>query len=334
MLFCKNLLLLVTVLFCFNTNAQTPQYKQQLTVAQDGSGDYTTIQEAINAVRAYSPEHVTITIKNGIYIEKVTVPAWVTNISFVGESRENTIISYTDYSGKYFAKCADTLTNKAKHSTFTSYTMWVQGNDVDIKNITIRNTAGRVGQAVALHVDGDRFVIQNCNLLGNQDTLLTANGESRQYYYNCYIEGTTDFIFGAATAVFQNCTIKSLLNSFITAASTTEHQQFGYVFLNCKLIAANEAQKVFLGRPWRAYAKTVFIDCELGKHIVPEGWNNWSKKENEQTAFYAEYHNTGEGAAIGKRALWSKQLTDKEAKQYTLENIFSKNDKWIPEINK
>jgi len=133
MLVYRKLLLLTAILFCFKINAQTPQYKQQLTVAQDGSGDYKTIQEAINAVRAYSPEHITITIKNGMYIEKVTVPAWVTNISFVGESRENTIISYADYSGKYFAKGADTLTNKAKHSTFTSYTMWVQGNDADIK---------------------------------------------------------------------------------------------------------------------------------------------------------------------------------------------------------
>lgn len=303
------------------------QYPSKLTVAQDGSGDYTTIQEAINAVRAYSPVPVTINIKNGVYHEKVNIPSWVTNITITGESRENTIITNDDYSGKYMAKGSDTLTNKTKFSTFNSYTVWVHGNDVTMQNLTIRNTAGRVGQAVALHVDGDRFVIKNCNLLGNQDTLLTANDSSRQYFADCFIEGTTDFIFGNATAVFQDCTIKSLTNSYITAASTLPHQKFGYVFFNCKLIANEEAQKVYLGRPWRPYARVVFIGCELGKHIRPEGWENWRNPENEKTAFYAEYNNKGEGAATDKRVSWSRQLTPAEASEYTLKNIFHG---WMP----
>ena len=307
-----------------------PGYPSALTVAKDGSGNYKTIQEAINVVRAYSPVHITITIKNGVYHEKVLVPAWVTNISFVGESRDSTIIEYNDYSGKFMF--ADTTTNKTKMSTFNSWTFWVQGNDVDISNLTIRNTAGRVGQAVALHVDGDRFMIKNCNLLGNQDTLLTANDASRQLYFDCYIEGTTDFIFGAATAVFQNCTIKSLTNSYITAASTTDRQPFGYVFLNCKLIASAEAKQVYLGRPWRAYAKTVFIGCEMDEHIKPEGWHNWSNVQNEQTAYYAEYNNTGAGAATGKRVSWSKQLSKKEAKTYTWQNIFKGTSPWDPAV--
>lgn len=317
-----------TIAFCLfvwamiSSNLVTAQttYPQELTVAQDGSGHYKTIQEAINAVRAYSPEHLTIHIKNGVYHEKVVVPAWVTNISFIGEDREKTIIEYDDYSGKFMN--ADTVNNKKKFSTFNSYTMYVQGNDVSIENLTIKNTAGRVGQAVALHVDGDRFVIRNCNLLGNQDTLLTANDTSRQYYEDCYIEGTTDFIFGPATAVFQRCTIKSLTNSYVTAASTSQREPFGYVFLHCKLTANDEAKQVYLGRPWRAYAKVVFINSELGKHIRPEGWHNWGKTENEATAYYAEYNNTGEGAVTGNRVPWSKQLTPKEAKQYTLANIF------------
>ncbi|MES2775129.1 MAG: pectinesterase family protein [Bacteroidota bacterium] len=316
------LLMLNVLLITTFTHGQTAiQYPKNITVAKDGSGNYKTIQEAVNAIRAYSPEHNTIYIKNGVYNEKVNVPAWVTNISFVGESRENTIISYNDYSGKFIS--SDTVVNKQKFTTFTTYTMYVAGNDVTIENLTIRNTAGRVGQAVALHVDGDRFVIKNCNLLGNQDTLLTANDDARQYYLNCYIEGTTDFIFGNATAIFQDCTIKNLSNSFITAASTTQHQTFGYVFFNCKLIAAEEAKLVYLGRPWRAYAKVAFIGCDMGKHIRPEGWENWGRKENEATAYYAEYNNTGEGAATGKRVAWSHQLSKKEAKKYTLENIFS-----------
>jgi pectinesterase len=300
-------------------------YPKNITVAKDGSGNYKTIQDAVNAIRAYSPEHNTIFIKDGIYNEKVTVPAWVTNLSFVGESREKTIITNADYSGKFFS--ADTVNNKQKMTTFSSYTMYVQGNDISIENLTIRNTAGRVGQAVALHVDGDRFVLKNCNLLGNQDTLLTANDDARQYYLNCYIEGTTDFIFGNATAVFQDCVIKSLSNSYITAASTMPHQKYGYVFINCKLTASNECKQEYLGRPWRAYAKVVFIGCEMGSHIRPEGWHNWGKTENEATAFYAEYKNIGEGAATDKRVAWSHQLTKKQAKKYTLENIF---DGWKP----
>jgi len=303
-------------------DAQTSTvYPQQITVAKDGAGNYKTIQEAIDAVRAYSPEHIIINIKNGIYHEKILVPAWVTNVSLIGESKDGTIITYEDYSGKFMN--ADTVNNKKKFSTFNSYTMYVHGNDISIENLTIKNAAGRVGQAVALHVDGDRFVIKNCNLLGNQDTLLTANDSSKQYYLNCFIEGTTDFIFGNATAVFQDCTIKSLSNSYVTAASTTEHQQYGYVFFNCKLIATDECKKEYLGRPWRAHAKVVFIGCEMGKHIFPEGWHNWGKKENEATAYYAEYNNRGEGAATDKRVAWSHQLSKKEAKQYTIENIFN-----------
>lgn len=305
-------------------------YPTKLTVAKDGSGNYQTIQEAINAVRAYSPEPVSILVKNGVYEEKVVIPSWVTNLSIKGESRDQTIISYNDYSGKLMAKGDDTIVNKTKFSTFNSYTVWVQGNDVQIENLTIRNTAGRVGQAVALHVDGDRFVIRNCNLLGNQDTLLTAGDSSRQYYVDCYIEGTTDFIFGPATAVFRNCTIRSLTNSYITAASTPKWKPFGYVFLDCRLIANEEAQKVFLGRPWRPYARTVFIRCDMGKHIRAEGWDNWRNPENEKTAFYAEFESRGEGAASDKRVPWSKQLSRKEAKQYTLKKIFAGTTQWTP----
>lgn len=322
----------LSVLLCCITLVAAAQqnYPSKLVVAKDGSGDYTTIQEAINAIRAYSPEHITVSIKNGVYNEKIIVPSWITNVTFIGEDRYKTIITHNDYSGKLMAQGADTLTNKTKFSTFNSYTMWVQGNDITIRNLTIQNTAGRVGQAVALHVDGDRFVIQDCDLLGNQDTLLTAGDSTRQYYYNCHIEGTTDFIFGPATAVFEKCTIKSLSNSYITAASTPQWKQFGYVFLNCKLTANEEAKKVYLGRPWRAYARTVFYGCEYGKHIRPEGWHNWSKTENEATAFYAEYNNTGEGSDMSKRVSWAKQLTKKEAKAYTVKNIFNG---WKPKIN-
>lgn len=308
----------------FNTSfaQEVPKYPSELTVAADGSGDYKSIGQAINMFRAYSPVPLKLHIKNGIYHEKIVMPHWLTNITIDGESKDKTIISYEDFSGKPLPNGMDSATGRDKFSTFNSYTLFVQGNDVTIKNLTIQNTAGRVGQAVALHIEGDRVSIENCNLLGNQDTLLTANDSSRQYFYKCFIEGTTDFIFGPATAVFEDCTIKSLTNSYITAASTKQPQKFGYVFLNCKLIANEEATKVFLGRPWRPYARTVYINTEMGKHINPEGWDNWRNEENEKTAFYAEYQSKGDGANTKDRAKWSHQLTKAEAKEYTKANIF------------
>ncbi|MBX2963517.1 MAG: right-handed parallel beta-helix repeat-containing protein [Cyclobacteriaceae bacterium] len=304
----------------------------KLTVAQDGSGDYTTIQEAINACRDLGYARVTIHIKKGIYKEKLIIPSWKTNITLLGEDREHTIISYDDYSGKENPK-AGAEGEKPKLSTFTSYTMLVQGNDITIENLTIQNTAGRVGQAVALHIEGDRVVVKNCNITGNQDTLLVTRDGSRQYFKDCYIEGTTDFIFGEATALFVNCTIKSLSNSFITAASTREHTAFGLVFQHCKLLAGGEATNVYLGRPWRPFARTVFMQCELGSHIRVEGWDPWKGDamfpDKDKTAFYAEYKNYGSGADTSKRVGWSKQLTKKEAKQYTVKNIFQD---WNPDI--
>jgi pectinesterase len=315
------LLLLLTSAFA-NLTAQIAPIT--LTVAQDGTGNYKTIQEAINAVRDLSQKRVTINIKKGIYKEKVTVPSWKTNIALIGESKETTIITNNDYTGKDFG--GKDASGKDKFMTFTSYTVLVQGNDFVAENLTIENTAGRVGQAVALHVEGDRAIIKNCNLLGNQDTLYTATENSRQYYENCFIQGTTDFIFGEATSVFQNCTIKSLVNSYITAAATSPRQQYGYVFFNCKLIADAAATKVYLGRPWRPHAKTVFIKCELGSHITAAGWDPWKGDamfpDKEKTAYYAEYANTGVGALIKDRVKWAKQLTKKQAGRYKLNEIF------------
>jgi pectinesterase len=316
-------------LVCVNTMnvfAQPQTYPSSFTVSKDGSGDFKTIQEAIFAVRDLSQQQVVIHIKNGVYREKLVIPSWKTNISLVGESRDSTVITYDDHAGKRLA-VRDEFLKTDSLRTFTSYTVLVQGNDCVIENITIKNTAGRVGQAVALHVEGDKFVAKNCTLLGNQDTLYTATENSRQYYKDCYIEGTTDFIFGEATAVFQSCILKSLVNSFITAASTRPTQRFGFVFFDCKLIADTAVNKVYLGRPWRPYSKIVFIRTEMGSHIAKQGWDNWRNAENEKTVFYAEYKNFGEGADATGRVKWAKQLNAKEMKKYTVLNIFSG---WLP----
>jgi pectinesterase len=209
----KQVLYTLSLLFSLSISAQQQTWPTRLTVAQDGSGNYKTIQEAVNAVRDHSQVQVVIFIKNGTYHEKLVIPSWKKMISLIGESRDSTIITNSDYSGKPYPGGKD-ATGRDKYSTFTSYTVLVQGNDFRAENLTIKNEAGRVGQAVALHVEGDRCIVSHCNLTGNQDTLYVGVDTSRQYYLNCFIEGTTDFIFGPATVVFQDCTIKSLSNSY------------------------------------------------------------------------------------------------------------------------
>lgn len=286
----------------------------KVVVAQDGTGDYTSIQKAIDASPSFPKQKITIYVKNGTYNEKIVVPACNTKLSIIGESVEKTIITYNDFFNKI---------NRGRNSTFYTYTLLVDADDFYAENLTIENSAGPVGQGVALHVKGDRCVFKNCRILGNQDTLYTDGLNSRQYFDNCYIDGTTDFIFGAATVLFTNCTICSKSNSCITAASTPEGKPFGYVFINCKVIAADGVQKVYLGRPWRDYARVVFIKCELGAQILPAGWSNWGGTTRDKTAYYAEYGNTGPGANISQRIEWSHQLSAEEVSKYTIENILS-----------
>ncbi|KAA2241745.1 pectin esterase [Chitinophaga agrisoli] len=306
------------LLFCVQVIAQEKKY--DIIVAQDGSGNFTTIQEAVNSVRDFAQVPARIFIKNGVYHEKLVIPTWKTMITLIGENKDSTIITNADYSGKAYP--GKDPTGKDKYNTFTSYTVLVTGDDFTADNITIENAAGPVGQAVALHVEGDRCTVRNCRLLGNQDTLYAGREGSRQYYKGCYITGTTDFIFGASTVVFDSCTINSKKNSYVTAASTTNHQEYGFVFLHCTLTADTGVNKVFLGRPWRPYAAVIFAECSLGAHILPQGWHNWNQVNNEQTARYAEYGNTGVAAITTARVPWSHQLSAKQAKQLTLTNIF------------
>jgi pectinesterase len=327
----KNILTLFLIFSSIILSAQTTDNRFELTVAQDGSGDFKTIQEAINKVRDHAEFRVVITINPGIYNEKVVIPSFKRNISLKGLDKDKTVISYSDYSGKPFRGID--VTGDTKFSTYTSYTLFIQGNDCSIENLTVENTAGRVGQAVALNTEGDRVVVKNCSILGNQDTLYLAKGGTRNYFENCYINGTTDFIFGAATAYFYNCTIESLTNSYITAASTTQQDAYGFVFVDCKLITKEaNVNQVFLGRPWRPYAKTVFINTEMGAHIVSEGWNPWKGDKNfpdkEKTVFYAEFGSKGAGGKdISKRVSWSHQLKKYDLKKYDLDKVL---DGWNP----
>ncbi|MEQ9035186.1 pectinesterase family protein [Gracilimonas sp.] len=294
--------------------------KYDFVVAKDGSGDFTSVQDAIDAVPVFRDNETVIYIRKGVYKEKLTLPPNKTNVTFIGEDVEETILTFDDYSSK---------TNQfgEELGTTGSSSFFLFGDDFTAKNITFQNSAGRVGQAVALRVNGDRAVFINCRFLGDQDTLYTHGSESRQYYKDSYIEGTTDFIFGSSTAVFENCEIvsKKKKGSYITAASTPEGKAFGYVFINSRFTAKPDVaeQTYYLGRPWRPHAKVVLINSYLDSHIRSSGWHNWNDPAKEETVFYAEFENEGTGFHPEKRVKWSAQLTTEEASAYTLETIFN-----------
>lgn len=299
-------------------------------VSKDGKGNFTTIQQAINSVEEGKKERTKIIVKPGTYREKITVDVAKSPISLIGENAENTILVYGDHASKQ--------NSEAKNiGTTGSSSIFIFSDDFSAKNITFQNDAGPVGQAVAVLTTGDRIAFENCKFLGFQDTLYIKGAQdnpdktkvSRNYFKNCYIEGTTDYIFGAGTAVFENCTIYSKKNaSYVTAASTIEGNEFGYVFINCNLTGDADANSVYLGRPWRPFAKTVYVNCAIDSTIKPEGWHNWSKPDAEKTTFYAEYNSKGSGANAGKRVSWSHQLTKEESKKYTAKNILSGKDNW------
>ena len=287
-----------------------------LVVARDGTGHYRTLAAAIERVRVYMDYDVTIFVKKGVYKEKIIVPEQLQNLEIVGEDRDETIITFDDHA------------NINKMGTFRTYTLKVNGNNLVLRNLTIENNAPQLGQAVALHTEGDCVKFINCRFLGNQDTIYTGGRYARLYFKDCYIEGTTDFIFGPATALFENCHIHCKRNSYITAASTPKEVKYGYVFKKCRITTAENVTKMYLGRPWRPYAYTLFMECELDKNICPEGWHNWGNVDNEKTARYLEYNNTGDGASVMERVKWSRQLTKKEAAEITIENLFMQERDW------
>ena len=293
-------------------------------VAANGSGDFKTVQEAINAVPDFRKKRTRIFIKSGTYKEKLVLPASKTNVTLIGEDKDSTLLTYDD-----FAQKLNSFGEEMGTTGSTSF--FVFGDDFHAKNITFENSAGPVGQAVAVRVDGDKVIFDNCRFLGFQDTLYPHGRESRQYYRNCYIEGTTDFIFGWSTAVFDNCEIYSKEGGhYITAASTEEGAEHGFVFLDCKLTGDAPKETVYLGRPWRPFAQTVFINTTMGEHIKKEGWHNWNKPQAEQTVFYAESNNSGPGYTPSKRVKWAKILSPEEAKKYTIKNVLRGSDNWDP----
>lgn len=293
-------------------------------VSKDGTGDFETIQEAFDAVPDFRKNETRILLKPGTYHEKLILASSKTNVSLIGESAKTTIVTYDDFAQKK---------NKfgEEMGTTGSSSFFVFGEGFYAKNITFENSSGPVGQAVAVRIDGDKVIFEKCRFLGFQDTLYPHGDRSRQYYKECYIEGTVDFIFGWSTAVFENCEIFSKKgNGYVTAASTEEETEYGFVFIDCKLTGEGEEGSIYLGRPWRDFAQTVFINTEMGAHIKSEGWNNWDKPHAEKTAYYAEFGSTGPGAKPSERVSWSHQLTKEEAAKYTVQLVLAGNDGWDP----
>ena len=338
----------ITELVCDKIREQLPEIaahlvRYDIVVSPDGHGDYMTVQEAVNAIPDYSHEQITtVYIRKGVYKEEVTIPHSKFRVHFKGEDPETTLITFDKYARKFWPG------RNFDMGTSGSATIYIHASYVTFENLAFENSAGEgkeIGQAVAVFTDGDFLFFKNCRFLGNQDTLYTYGrygkngGIKRNYFLDCYIEGTTDFIFGTSIAYFENCTIHSKKDSYVTAASTLEGQKYGYVFKNCKLTAAPGVTKCYLGRPWGAFAKTVFIGCELGGHILPEGWHDWEKEGKPNTrknSFYAEYGSTGPGAR-GPRADWAHKLSAKDLSDYSFEKVmYQKEDgiKWNPYDNR
>ena len=294
-----------------------------LFVARDGTGEFRNVAEAVEVCRAFMEYHKVIFVKKGTYKEKLVIPQWLTNIEICGEDRDQTIITWDDHANIFLPEIGKGM------GTFRTYTLKIQGSRIKMKNITIENNSARLGQAVALHTEGDRLTFVNCRFLGHQDTIYTGNAKCRHYFRDCYIEGTTDFIFGPSTAWFENCDIFCKADSYITAASTPQDVPYGYIFNNCHITAAEGVGKVYLGRPWRDYGYTLFMNCDLPAQIRAEGWHQW-RPEAVKTARYMEYNNRGEGADTTQRVAWSHLLTKKEAQQITLERVFTISDTWMP----
>ena len=338
----------VTEIVCDQVRSQLPELAQHLVrydivVSPDGHGDFFTVQEAIDAVPDYSHARITtIYIRKGVYHEKVIIPHSKFRMHIQGEDAEQTVITF----GKYAEQIWPGFDFKV--GTSGSATIYIHASYITFENLTFENTAGEgkaIGQAVAVFTDGDFLFFNKCRFIGNQDTLYTYGrygkfgGVKRNYYLDCYIEGTTDFIFGPSICYFERCTIHSKKNSYVTAASTFEGERYGYVFKDCRLTADPEVTKCYLGRPWGAFAKTVFIHCELGGHILPDGWHDWEKEgkpDTKKNSYYAEYRNYGPGAR-GPRVKWSYQLSDAEAADYSFEKVmFQPQDGfvWNPYDNK
>jgi pectinesterase len=319
----NRILPLALLCICSAAVAQAPAtLPSGAVVAQDGSGQFKTVQEAINASPQWASAERpwTIHVKPGTYKELIYIQREKRHVRLVGGDAEKTIITYN-------LAASNIGTDGKPIGTFRTPTVYVDADLITFENLTFENSFGRGSQALAIRIDGDRVRFRNCRFLGFQDTILGNRG--RHYFENCYIVGGTDFIFGGATEWYENCHIHCVASGYITAASTPEEQPFGLIFNGCRITGETGVQ-TYLGRPWRDHAMTLFMRCELSDVIRAEGWNNWNQPNRETTSRYTEYKNTGPGAANDKRVPWTKAFTDEASAKITIENVLGGNDGWNP----
>ncbi|HZL78086.1 MAG TPA: pectinesterase family protein, partial [Candidatus Limnocylindrales bacterium] len=313
---------LFAIAFVFSTAGLAAQ--TNLFVAADGSAQFTSVQPAIMSVPSGSRENpVVIHIKPGTYKELIYLQREKRFFKLVGDDATNTVLTFNLYAG---------ITNAEGKpiGTFKTPSTTIDADDFTAENLTFENSAGAVGQALAIRVDGDRATFRNCRFLGWQDTILLNRG--RQYFENCFVAGAVDFIFGAATAWFENCEIRALGEGYLTAASTPIDQPFGFVFSNCKITGEPSPAKTYLGRPWRIYASTIFLNCQMSAVVRPEGWNDWKKLETHTTARYAEFNSRGAGTSPTNRVNWLKTLTKSDAAKITTQTVLGGADNWNPSL--
>lgn len=318
--------------------------------AQNTYNSITSALDAANALRLKdNTTPIVINIAPGIYKEKLVITTPYLTLKGTSDDASDTILTYDD--------CALAIhSDGVKYGTFRSYSVFIDADNVSFENLTIENSSGsgaKVGQAVALYADGDCLFFENCRLLGHQDTLFTAplppsayetNGfrgpkefaprrDGRHFYKSCYICGDVDFIFGSASAYFEDCEIFSLkrdskICGYVTAPSTPEGKRFGYIFNNCCFTSDCPPDSVYLGRPWRDFAKVVIMNSFMDGHIRKEGWHDWNKPHAHDTTFFAEYNNYGPGADTSERASFAHILSSDEAAEYDIfatDNLDTKN---------
>ncbi|KAF0180950.1 MAG: pectinesterase [Limisphaerales bacterium] len=302
--------------------AAEPLFAQtNLLVAQDGSGQFKSVHAAIMSVPAGTAANpVVIRIKPGIYKESLYVQREKRFFRLIGEDAEKTVLTY-DFHANLKGPDGQPL------GTFRTPSTTIDADDFVAERVTFENSAGPVGQALAIRLDGDRAVFRDCRFLGWQDTIFANRG--RHYFTNCFIAGHVDFIFGGATTFFDRCRIHCLRTGYITAASTPHDERFGFVFAHCT-ITAEPGVKTFLGRPWRDHAATAWLHTEMPDAVRPAGWDNWNLPHREKTSRYAEFGSTGPGAQPDKRVKWARQLTEAEAGELTPANVLRGADGWKP----
>jgi pectinesterase len=317
-------LVVVALLIAFGACAgEAKAFQTDATVAPKGDGQFKSIQDAINAApqTTSSTRRWTIRIKPGVYKENIYVQREKRFVRLVGEDAAKTILTYN--------LNANMLGQDGRPiGTFRTPSTVIDADDFTAENLTFENSAGPVGQALAIRIDGDRATFRKCRFLGWQDTILANRG--RHYFEDCYIAGHVDFIFGGATVFFERCHIHCLRNGYITAASTPPEQPFGFVFSHCKITGETSEVKTYLGRPWRAFASVIFLNTEMSEVVRPVGWHNWDKPDREKTSRYAEFKSTGPGGQKESRVSWSTQLSPAEARSITAEKVLGGVDRWNP----